>query len=625
MWRNEMAKRILMVLCLVLIYSNNSMAQTALGSEFTYQGELEFNNTVAEGVFDFKFVLFDAQDDGSGANLGNLTVEDVQVTQGVFTTQLDFGSSVFVGDKIWMEINVRQGALTGGFQQLLPRQEITSTPYAIHAQFVGADAVTGIEIQNGSIMNVDLASNSISSNNIITNAVGSNEIAANAVGAVELADSAVDTGAIQDDAVTSAKIASGSVGSSEIISSQVQRRVSQTSDNGFYLRGINEDGSTICQQLPFGIHTTVDSNDNTGFFTDIAINPVTDLAIISYFEVDQVNQVGSLNTLACANVSCTTGTIQILESNLMVFTGFNLFERQTSIVVRSNGMPIVAYYDPSTLDLKIYDCSSNNCSTGTVRILDSIGDVGQYASIAIRSNDLPIISYYDATSVGNLKLYDCSTTTCSSGNIRQLTTDADNNAGQYTSIAIGVNDLARISFYHADLNRLDVYNCANTSCTSGGYLGLTDALQGNQGKYSSIQFHPNGNSFFISFFDDRSNNAEIDRMKVIFCNNLSCDNKVESLTDEASHPTGQYTSMAMRPNGLPIISYYDQADQDLKVYDCTNNVCSSGIVRTLDDLGAQGLFTSIAIGNDGLPIISYYDFQVGHLKVYKCGDSRCKY
>ena len=59
-------------------------------------------------------------------------VEDLTVTDGGFTTQLDFGS-VFDGTALWLEVGVRDGVSTGGYTVLSPRQELTAAPFAQHA------------------------------------------------------------------------------------------------------------------------------------------------------------------------------------------------------------------------------------------------------------------------------------------------------------------------------------------------------------------------------------------------------------------------------------------------------------------------------------------------------------
>lgn len=140
-------------LCLALVCS--AQAQTA---GFTYQGKLTDGGQPANGTFDLEFKLFDAV--SGGAQQGStLTREDVVVTGGVFTVQLDFGANAFPGAARFLEIGVRPGANTGVFTLLTPRQPVQSTPYALRSlNAVSADAlsatcvgcVTGAQIGAGS-------------------------------------------------------------------------------------------------------------------------------------------------------------------------------------------------------------------------------------------------------------------------------------------------------------------------------------------------------------------------------------------------------------------------------------------------------------------------------------------
>ncbi len=145
-------------LCAVLFWVSWSHAQTPLTNTFTYQGELKFNNAPANDSYDFEFSVFDMET--GGTVLDTVTVSGVTVTNGVFTTPITLNNDLFTGNKIWLEIGVRAVGTSDPFDLLSPRQEVTSSPYAIHAQFVGADAVTGVQIENGSITasDVDLSS-----------------------------------------------------------------------------------------------------------------------------------------------------------------------------------------------------------------------------------------------------------------------------------------------------------------------------------------------------------------------------------------------------------------------------------------------------------------------------------
>ncbi len=111
-----------------------------LGADFTYQGLFKDGGDPANGTYDIRFILYDA--DSGGAQVGStVTVEDIEVTDGLFTTTLDFGASSFNGDARWLEIAVRDGASSDTFTVLNPRQPITAVPYALHALTSGGFTV----------------------------------------------------------------------------------------------------------------------------------------------------------------------------------------------------------------------------------------------------------------------------------------------------------------------------------------------------------------------------------------------------------------------------------------------------------------------------------------------------
>jgi predicted regulator of Ras-like GTPase activity (Roadblock/LC7/MglB family) len=87
---------------------------------------------------------------------------------------------------------------------------------------------------------------------------------------------------------------------------------------------------------------------------------------------------------------------------------------------------------------------------------------------------------------------------------------------------------------------------------------------------------------------------------------------------------GDYTSITIGADGLPIISYLDSTNLNLKVAHCGDPACSAGnTITTLDSEGHVGWFTSITIGADGLPIISYLDVTNNTLKVAHCSNPFC--
>ena len=80
----------------------------ALGTQFTYQGQLNVGGVPAVGGnADLRFRVYDAASGGlqQGATLiaNNITIQ----SDGRFVTELDFGSSVSGANARWIEIDVR--------------------------------------------------------------------------------------------------------------------------------------------------------------------------------------------------------------------------------------------------------------------------------------------------------------------------------------------------------------------------------------------------------------------------------------------------------------------------------------------------------------------------------------
>jgi len=122
-----------------LVCGGSTAYAGAIGTAWTYQGRLIDNNDVAHGIYDFQFGLFDSAADGNQLG-GNANLDSVEVEDGYFTVELDFGE-VFDGNTCWLEIGVRPGEQSDPnvFTTLVPRQEVTPTPYAIYAESAGSD------------------------------------------------------------------------------------------------------------------------------------------------------------------------------------------------------------------------------------------------------------------------------------------------------------------------------------------------------------------------------------------------------------------------------------------------------------------------------------------------------
>ena len=131
-----------LLLLLVIAVAPRLSAQS---TAFTYHGVLSFNRAPVTGLYDMQFTLFPAEI-GGAAVATPLPKNAVPVTNGLFTTRLDFGNGIFTGPGRWIEIAVRP---VGGvdFQTLSPRQELTSSPYSIRS-LSAADVANGTVVKS---------------------------------------------------------------------------------------------------------------------------------------------------------------------------------------------------------------------------------------------------------------------------------------------------------------------------------------------------------------------------------------------------------------------------------------------------------------------------------------------
>jgi len=131
---------------LLMVSSLAIAGQPDVGSRFSYQGQLQDNGTPANGLYDMRFEIFSGLT--GGADLGTLDVDDVEVSNGLFNTELDFGDAIFNGDELYLEISI-ENLGSPGYSVLTPRQRINTVPYAIQAEFVKNGSTQWEDITGG--------------------------------------------------------------------------------------------------------------------------------------------------------------------------------------------------------------------------------------------------------------------------------------------------------------------------------------------------------------------------------------------------------------------------------------------------------------------------------------------
>ena len=224
--------------------------------------------------------------------------------------------------------------------------------------------------------------------------------------------------------------------------------------------------------------TTINSGGNVGTYSSIAIgndgNPV-----ISYHDTTNHN----LKVAACANPTCSSSTLTVVDDG----GGSNGESGEwTSIAIGSDGNPVIAYYGTTSSSLKVAACANPTCTSSTITVLDTDGG-SAHTSIAIGNDDNPVISYWDNVN-GDLKVAACSNPTCTSATLTSVHTGSSG-TGAHSSITIGNDGNPIVSYLNATTAALMVAACSNPACSSS-VLRTLDTVGADE---TSIMIGADGN------------------------------------------------------------------------------------------------------------------------------------
>ena len=347
----------------------------------------------------------------------------------------------------------------------------------------------------------------------------------------------------------------------------------------------------------------VDTAGSVGFYTSLAVQENGDLAVSYYDATNSDLKFAVCDLSASAYGNC----IQPGDWSATTVDAEGAVGRYTSLAVNADANPMASYFDHSNQDLKFAMCdlsasANGNCdqsadwSTVTV---DSRGSVGEYTAIAADTNGNPVISYHD-TSNKNLKFAVCDLSLSASGNCdqsadwRTVTVDSQGSGGRFTSIAIGAQGDPVIS-YHSDsgddlrLATCDISASANGNCDqTDDWSTVTVDSTGSVGDYTSIAVDPNGD-LFVSYQDLTNTALKFAACDVSASANGNCDQTDDwsTVTVDSDGSVGVYSSIAVATSGDPMISHHDATNTALKFATCDLSASTNANCDQTGDWGGE--------------------------------------
>lgn len=305
--------------------------------------------------------------------------------------------------------------------------------------------------------------------------------------------------------------------------------------------------------------TSAYTSGNTGWDTSLALD-TSGNPVISFYDFTS----SVMKLLHCSNANCTGVNTPASPD---VFSG-----RLTSMAIDAAGNPVIASAGPTDKGLRIVHCGDATCSANNTATSPDFptfpfsADV-RGTSLILDSNGNPVVSFYRADK-NQFKVLHCADPACAGPGNSLVVLDPGTQTGDHRSTSITLDAAGNpvVAYQDTANDALKVLHCGNANCTSGNSIASPVTNPGGStGSQPSIKLDAATGNPIVSF--GASNN-----MSVLYCGNPNCTaNNLVTIVDPSS--LGIDSALTLDANGFPVASYQHQLGKNLKVLHCSTKSC----------------------------------------------------
>lgn len=306
---------------------------------------------------------------------------------------------------------------------------------------------------------------------------------------------------------------------------------------------------------------------------------------------------GDLEAVDCLNGDCSFATLRVLDTVGDVGVG------TATAVDAASGRPYIAYYDATNADLRLYRCSDAGCSSGDSVLVDGDGDRGRNPQIAILNGNMTLV--YDDASSGEVRVAIASAPYASFGR-RPLASGHD---AALVLDASGRPDIV----YTGPGQTLDRRRCEAINCL---VLQTPGALSADVDSGIAPALTRLASGHLFATHRDAAN----DRLLGTLCNDADCSAPTRVTLDAAPGMGGLSIPLVFSAGGQPLVLYRDASAAQIRSAFCTTAACAT-VQRRVATNGIVASAPDVALRPDGRAVAIWT--RLREPRIGLCRDLAC--